>query len=99
MSKSDYKKVVEAMKILEKYPKEREMYESIQTEEFLQRISENNIRKESEKIVFSKGKDAGIIEEKKETAKQMLKNNFTVAQIKSVTKLTEEEILEIKNKI
>ena len=90
ISKSNYEKVVEAMKVLEKYPKEKQMYEDIKTEEFLQRVSENNIREES----LTKGKDAGERKKEKEIVKEMLKNNFTIEQIKSITKLTEEEIEE-----
>ena len=98
MVKKKNEKVKKAMDTLEKIssnPKDREMYEAIQTEEFLQRISENNIRKEE----FTKGKDVGIIEEKKSIVKEMLKNNFTVEQIKRVTKLTEEEINNLKKEI
>ena len=62
MVKRKNNKVKKAMNTLERIsldPKERQMYEDIKTEEFLQRVSENNIRKESEKIGFSKGHDAG----------------------------------------
>lgn len=83
---------MDTLEKISKDPKEKQMYEDIKTEEFLQRISENNIRKES----FTKGEDTGIIkrrtEEKKEIVKEMLKNNFTIEQIKSITKLTEKEI-------
>ena len=33
-----------------------------------------------------------------QTAKEMLKNNFTIEQIQKITKLTREEIEKIKNK-
>ena len=91
ISKSNYEKVVEAMKVLEKYPKEKQMYEDIKTEEFLQRISENNIREE--------GREEGERKKETEIIKEMLKNSFTTEQIKKVTKLTEEEIEEIKKQI
>ncbi len=87
MVKRKNKKVKKAMNTLERIsldPKEREMYESIQTEEFLQRISENNIREEGER--------------KKETeiVKEMLKDGVNVERIKKYTKLTKEEIEEIR---
>ncbi len=87
ISESNYEKVVEAMKVLEKYPKEKQMYENIKTEEFLQRISENNFREEGRK------------EEKKEAAKKLLSIGMETEQIEKVTKLTEEEIEEIKKQI
>ena len=77
------KKAIDTLERISLDPKEREMYESIQTEEFLQRISENKFREEGRK------------EEKIEIAKEMLKNNFTIEQIKKITKLTEEEIEKI----
>ena len=88
ISKSNYEKVVEAMKVLEKYPDEKRLYEEIQTEEFLQRVSENNIREES----FTKGKK----EEKIETAKKLLKRNMEIKEIVDITELTEEEINKLK---
>ena len=91
ISKSNYEKVVEAMKVLEKYPKEKQMYEAIQTEEFLQRISENNFREEG----FTKGKR----ENKIETAKKMLKDNMEIKIIEKYTGLTEKEIEEIRKQI
>ena len=91
ISKSNYEKVVEAMKVLEKYPKEKQMYEDIQTEEFLQRISKNNFREEG----FTKGKR----ENKIETAKKMLKDNMEIKIIEKYTGLTEKEIEEIRKQI
>ena len=87
MVKRKNRKVKKDMNTLERIsldPKEREMYESIQTEEFLQRISENNIREEGER--------------KKETeiVKEMLKDGVNVERIKKYTKLTKEEIEEIR---
>ena len=87
MVKRKNKKVKKAMNTLERIsldPKEREMYESIQTEEFLQRISENKIREEKKR--------------KKETeiVKEMLKDGVNVERIKKYTKLTKEEIEEIR---
>ena len=74
--KSNYEKVVEAMKVLEKYLKEKQMYEDIKTEEFLRRISENNIRAE--------GREEGERKKEAEIIKEMLKNNFTTEQIKKL---------------
>ena len=93
--KSNYEKVVEAMKVLEKYPKEREMYESIKTEEFLQRISENNIREEGRE----KGREEGERKSKIETARRMLRKNMEIKEIAYITDLTEEEIEKIKKQI
>ncbi len=90
MVKRKNKKVKKAMDTLERIsldPKEREMYESIQTEEFLQRISENNFKEEGRKS------------EKIETAKKMLKDNMEIKFIEKYTGLTEEEIEEIKKQI
>ncbi len=62
------------------------------------------IRDEADAIEYAtrNGIEQGIEqgEEKKtrEIVKEMLKNNFTIEQIKKVTKLTEEEIDKIKNK-
>ena len=98
MVKRKNKKVKKAMNTLERIsldPKEREMYESIQTEEFLQRISENNIREEGR----IEGREEGERKKEAEIIKEMLKNSFTTEQIKKVTKLTEEEIEEIKKQI
>ena len=85
--KSNYEKVVEAMKVLEKYPKEREMYEAIKTEEFLRRVSENNIREEGER------------KNKIETARRMLRKNMEIKEIAYITELTEEEIEKVKKQI
>ena len=87
MVKRKNKKVKKAMNTLERIsldPKEREMYESIQTEEFLQRISEKKKKEEEER--------------KKETeiVKEMLKDGVNVERIKKYTKLTKEEIEEIR---
>lgn len=90
MVKRKNKKVKKAMNTLERIsldPKEREMYESIQTEEFLQRISENNFREEGRK------------EGKVEVAKKMLRKNMKIKEIADITDLTEEEIKEIKKQI
>ncbi len=90
LSKSNYNKVVEAMKVLEKYPKEKQMYEDIKTEEFLQRVSENNFREE--------GIEEGERKKEKEIVKRMLKMNLKVSEIMKFTGLTEEEIEEIRKK-
>ena len=92
MVKRKNKKVKKAMDTLERIsldPKEREMYEAIQTEEFLQRISENNFREEG----FTKGKR----ENKIETAKKMLNKNFNIEEIMELTELSKKEIEKIKS--
>ena len=54
------------------------------------------IRDEADAIEFAtrKGLEQGI----EQTAKEMLKNNFTIEQIQTITKLTREEIEKLKNK-
>ena len=52
------------------------------------------IRDEADAIECAESK--GREEEKIEIVKEMLKNNFTIEQIKSITKLAEEEIEEIR---
>ena len=94
------KKVKKAMNTLERIsldPKEREMYEAIQTEEFLQRISENNIRKESEEIGIAKGREIGQEEKTKEIIRKMLKRNDEIEDIIEITGVTKEKIEKIKN--
>ena len=89
------KKVKKAMNTLERIsldPKEIEMYESIQTEEFLQRISENNIREEGRE----EGRKEGERKKETEIVKEMLKDSVNVERIKKYTKLTKEEIEEIR---
>ena len=56
------------------------------------------IRDEADAIecAESKGRTEGEKLEKIKIVKEMLKNNFTEEQIKSVTKITEEEIEEIR---
>lgn len=87
MVKRKNKKVKKAMDTLERIslnPKEREMYEAIQTEEFLQRISENKFREEGER------------KKEIEIAKKMLNKNVKIKEIMEFTGLTEEEIEEIR---
>ena len=58
--------------------------------------AESKGRAEGEKLGVEKGEKLGRQEEKIKIVKEMLKNNFTIEQIKSITKLTEEEIEEIR---
>ena len=98
MVKRKNKKVKKAMNTLERIsldPKEREMYESIKTEEFLQRISENNIREEGRE----KGREEGERKSKIETARRMLRKNMEIKEIVYITDLTEEEIKKIEKEI
>ena len=91
MVKRKNKKVKKAMDTLERIsldPKEREMYESIQTEEFLQRISENNFKEE--------GRKEGEKKKEIEIVKNLLSMGIETEQIEKATGLTEEEIEEIK---
>ena len=94
MVKKKNKNVKKAMDTLERIsldPKEREMYESIQTEEFLQKISENNFKEE--------GIREGERQTKMEIAKKMLRKNIETSEIADITGLTEEEIENIRKEI
>ena len=94
MVKKKNKNVKKAMDKLERIsldPREREMYESIQTEEFLQKISENNFKEE--------GIREGERQTKMEIAKKMLRKNIETREIADITGLTEEEIENIRKEI
>ena len=85
---SKVKKAMDTLEMISLDPKETEMYESVQTEEFLQRISENNFRAEGEKN--------GERKNKIETAKKLLKRNMEIKEIADITELTEDEINKLK---
>ena len=57
------------------------------------------IRDESDAIEYKtkQAKEDGFKEGIEQTAKGMLKNNFTIEQIQTITKLTKEEIKKIKS--
>lgn len=97
--KKQNKKIEKAIDTLERIsldPKEKQMYEDIKTEEFLKRVSENNIRRESEEIGKAKGKKMGQEEKTKEIVRKMLKRNDAIEDIMEITELTKEKIEEIK---
>ena len=57
------------------------------------------IRDEADAIEYKtkQAKEDGFKEGIEQTAKEMLKNNFTIEQIQTITKLTKEEIKKIKS--
>ena len=59
------------------------------------------IRDEADAIEYKtkQAKEEGIKEGLEKTAKEMLKNNFTIEQIQKITKLTKEEIERLKREI
>ena len=59
------------------------------------------IRDEADAIEFKtkQAKEEGIKQGLEQTAKEMLKNNFTIEQIQKITKLTKEEIERLKREI
>lgn len=102
------KKIKKAVNTLERIslnPKERRMYEAIKTEEFLQRIGENNFRKE----VLAEGREEGreegrregekigVDKEKKKIAKKMLEEEMEIETIEKITGLNADEINALKN--
>lgn len=77
------KKAVETLNRISLDPEEREIYESIQMRNFLQRISNQKFLEQ------------GINQEKKEIAKKLLLENITIDQIVKITGLTKKEIKEL----
>ena len=65
-------------------PKEREMYDAIKVEKFLENVGKENVRKE------------GISEGKEEVVRKMLQRGDKIKDIMDVTGLTKEEIEKIK---
>lgn len=84
----EVKKAIETLNRISLDPKERERYESIIQAEFNKKVSEQNF--------YKKGVDKGIKQTKIEIVKKLLKMNMDIKQIKEITDLTEDEIIEIK---
>ena len=69
-------------------PKEREMYDAIKVEKFLENVGKENVRKEA--------MSEGIFEGKEEVVRKMLQRGDKIKDIMDVTGLTKEEIEKIK---
>lgn len=82
---SKIRKAFETIKMLSLSPKEREMYDAIKVEKFLENVGKENVRKE------------GISEGKEEVVRKMLKEGVEIKSIEKFTGLTKEEIEKIKN--
>ena len=78
----------ETIKMLSLSPKEREMYDAIKVEKFLENVGKENIRKEA--------MSEGIFEGKEEVVRKMLQRGDKIKDIMDVTGLTKEEIEKIK---
>ena len=70
-------------------PKEREMYDAIKVEKFLENVGKENVRKEA----MSEGEKSREIE----IVRKMLQRGDKIKDIIDVTGLTKEEIEKIKN--
>ena len=83
----EVKKAVRTLEQISADPKEREMYDSIIQEEFLE-------RKEKKKML-DMGREEGEKKERKEIARKMKEEGIDVKTIQKITNLTEEEIKKI----
>ena len=84
----EIKRAINTLDFLSKDPKERERHNSIVMAEYNRLVSEHNF--------FEDGKNEGRREEKIEIAKEMLKENMPIEMIMKLTKLTKEEIQNLK---
>ena len=82
---SKIRKAFETIKMLSLSPKEREMYDAIKVEKFLENVGKENIRKEA------------IFEGKEEIVRKMLEEGVEIKAIEKYTELTKEEIEKIKD--
>lgn len=111
MAKKENKKIEKAVDTLERIsltPKEREMYEAVKQIEFLQRIGENNFRKEVLKEVrkegvaqgmaqgMAQGRAQGRLEIQKNIAKNMIEEGLKIDLIEKLTGLNKIEINKLK---
>ena len=87
---SKIRKAFETIKMLSLSPKEREMYDAIKVEKFLENVGKENVRKEAI--------SEGIFEGKEEIVRKMLKEGVEIKSIEKYTGLTKEEIERIKDK-
>ena len=84
----EIKRAINTLDFLSKDPKERERHNSIVMAEYNILVSEHNF--------FEDGKNEGKREEKLEIAKEMLKEKMPIEIIIKLTKLTKEEIQNLK---
>jgi len=84
----EIKRAINTLDFLSKDPKERERHNSIVMAEYNRLVSEHNF--------FEDGKNEGRREEKIEIAKEILKENMPIEMIMKLTKLTKEEIQNLK---
>ena len=84
----EIKRAINTLDFLSKDPKERERHNSIVMAEYNRLVSEHNF--------FEDGRNEGKREEKIEIAKEMLKEKMPIEMIMKLTKLTKEEIQNLK---
>ena len=84
----EIKRAINTLDFLSKDPKERERHNSIVMAEYNRLVSEHNF--------FEDGRNEGKREEKIEIAKEMLKQKIPIEMIMKLTKLTKEEIQNLK---
>ena len=84
----EVKKAVRTLEQISADPKEREMYDSIIQEEFLESIA----RQKMLDMGIEKGREEGEKKERKEIAKKMKEKGMKEEDIEEITGLSEEEI-------
>ena len=84
----EIKRAINTLDFLSKDPKERERHNSIVMAEYNRLVSEHNF--------FEDGRNEGKREEKIEIAKELLKEKIPIEIIMKLTKLTKEEIQNLK---
>ena len=90
---SKIRKAFETIKMLSLSPKEREMYDAIKVEKFLENVGKENVRKEAMSEGISEGEKSREIE----IVRKMLERGDKIKDIVDVTGLTKEEIEKIKD--
>ena len=90
---SKIRKAFETIKMLSLSPKEREMYDAIKVEKFLENVGKENVRKEA----ISEGIFEGEKSKEIEIVRKMLKEGVEIKSIEKFTGLTKEEIEKIKD--
>ncbi len=88
----EIKRAINTLDFLSKDPKERERHNSIVMAEYNRLVSEHNFFEDGKK----EGRIEGKQEEKLEIAKEMLKEKMPIEMIIKLTKLTKEEIQNLK---
>ena len=86
---SKIRKAFETIKMLSLSLKEREMYDAIKVEKFLENVGKENVRKEA----MSEGEKSREIK----IVRKMLERGDKIKDITDVTGLTKEEIEKIKD--